>query len=80
MISSVITGTGSYIPAIKKENDKFLVNRFLNADGTEINNSNEIIIDKFKSITGIVERRYAEEKYNTSDLGYFAAEKAIWKA
>ncbi len=77
MISSIITGTGSYIPTIKKENDKFLENRFLNADGTAIANPNDVIIDKFKSITGIEERRYAEDKYNTSDLGYFAAEKAI---
>lgn len=77
MTSSIITGTGSYIPSIKKENDKFLKNRFLNADGTEINNSNDIIIEKFKSITGIEERRYAEDQYNTSDLGFFAAEKAI---
>lgn len=77
MISSIITGTGSYIPTIKKENDKFLDNRFLNADGTAISNPNDVIIDKFKSITGIEERRYAEDKYNTSDLGYFAAEKAI---
>lgn len=77
MISSVISGTGSYIPTIKKENGKFLNNRFLNADGTEIPNANEVIIEKFKAITGIEERRYADEKYNTSDLGYFAATKAI---
>jgi 3-oxoacyl-[acyl-carrier-protein] synthase-3 len=77
MISSVITGTGSYIPTIKKENEKFATHRFLNTDGTEIQSPNEVIIDKFKSITGIEERRYADQKYNTSDLGYFAAEKAI---
>ncbi len=77
MISSVITGTGTYIPALKKENNAFEANRFLNTDGTELPSSNAIIIDKFKSITGIVERRYAETKYNASDLGYFAAQKAI---
>ena len=77
MISSVITGTGSYIPEIKKENEKFLGHRFLNADGTEIPNPNEVIIEKFKAITGIEERRYADEKYNTSDLAFFASEKAI---
>jgi len=77
MISSIITGTGSYIPTVKKENEKFLNSRFLNSDGSEIANPNDVIIDKFKLITGIEERRYAEEKYNTSDLGYFAAEKAI---
>lgn len=77
MISSVITGTGTYIPTVQKENDKFLKTRFLNEDGTPFLNTNNIIIDKFKSITGIEERRYAESKYNTSDLGYFAAQKAI---
>lgn len=77
MIESVITGTGSYIPEIKKANDKFLTHRFLNADGTEIQSENEVIIEKFKAITGIEERRYADHQYNTSDLGYFAAEKAI---
>ena len=68
MISSTITGTGSYIPEIKKENKQFLENFFLNADGTEIPNENEVIIEKFKAITGIVERRYAPSKYNTSGL------------
>lgn len=77
MISSVITGTGSYIPKIKKENQKFLENHFLNADGTKIPSENKIIIDKFKAITGIEERRYAIADYNSSDLGFFAAQKAI---
>ncbi|MBL4606087.1 MAG: 3-oxoacyl-ACP synthase III family protein [Flavobacteriaceae bacterium] len=77
MINSVITGTGSYIPTIKKENEKFLTHRFLNADGTEILTDNEVVIEKFKAITGIEERRYADSKYTTSDLGYFAALKAI---
>ena len=35
---------------------------------------------KFKSITGIGERRYASNHLNTSDLGFFAAEKAIENA
>ena len=77
MISSVITGTGSYIPKIKKENKKFLENHFLNSDGTKITGENDVIIEKFKAITGIEERRYAVSEYNTSDLGFFAAQKAI---
>ena len=32
---------------------------------------------KFKSITGIEERRYAKDNLNASDLGFFAAKKAI---
>lgn len=73
----VIAGTGSYIPTIKKENSKFNGNRFLNADGSSFESNNTVIIEKFKTITGIEERRYAENHFNASDLGYFAAEKAI---
>ena len=74
---SKITGTGSFIPSIKRENSTFNDTLFLNADGTLFENSNPIIIEKFKSITGIEERRYAKADYKTSDLGYFAAKKAI---
>jgi 3-oxoacyl-[acyl-carrier-protein] synthase-3 len=38
------------------------------------------VIDKFKNITGIEERRYATPELNSSDLAYFAAEKAIKNA
>ena len=74
---SRITGTGSYIPKIKKENSNFLGTHFLNPDGSDFSNDNQVIIEKFKMITGIEERRYAESSYNSSDLGFFAAEKAI---
>ncbi|WP_369048848.1 3-oxoacyl-ACP synthase III family protein [Tenacibaculum sp. UWU-22] len=77
MSLSVITGLGSYIPAIKKENIEFIKGHFLNEDGSLFSATNSVIIEKFKSITGIEERRYAKSKYNTSDLGYFAAQKAI---
>ena len=77
MISSVITGTGTYIPTLQKKNDKFTNHRFLDSEGIPLSNTNEVIIEKFKAITGIDERRYAESKYNTSDLGYFAAQNAI---
>lgn len=77
MTSSIISGTGSYIPSIKKQNDAFLDSQFLNADGTTIANETDVIIEKFKSITGIEERRYAKNQFNASDLGFFAAQKAI---
>jgi 3-oxoacyl-[acyl-carrier-protein] synthase-3 len=76
-MSIKITGTGSYIPLLTKKNSDFLNTNFLNADGTTIKVSNEVIIKKFKSITGIEERRYAKDHHNTSDLAFFAAEKAI---
>ena len=72
-----ITGTGSYIPNIIEKNDKFYQHQFLNTDGSAINHPNEVIVEKFKAITGISERRYADPNLNASDLGFFAAEKAI---
>ena len=77
MISSKITGTGTFIPSLKKENADFLQENFLNNDGSVFNDTNDVIIEKFKAITGIEERRYAIEKYTTSDLAFFASEKAI---
>ena len=50
---------------------------FLNEDGSAFKQNNEIIIKKFKAITGIEERRYAETNQVTSDLGFIAAQKAI---
>ena len=76
-MSIKITGTGSYIPLLTKKNDDFLNAKFLNLDGSDFKVSNDVIIKKFKSITGIEERRYAKDHHNTSDLAFFAAEKAI---
>lgn len=77
VINSIITGLGSYIPTLTVKNSDFLSNQFLNVDGSPIDYKNEVIIEKFKSITGIQERRYAKPELNSSDLGYFAAEKAL---
>lgn len=74
---AVITGIGSYIPSIVKKNSDFLTCEFLNEDGTPFPYENDVVIDKFKAITGIEERRYASSELNSSDLGFFAAEKAI---
>ena len=72
-LKSVITGTGSYIPTLIKKNSDFLNSNFLNADGTPFGYDNETIIEKFKSITGIEERRYATDELNSSDLGFFCS-------
>jgi 3-oxoacyl-[acyl-carrier-protein] synthase-3 len=75
-----ITGSGSYIPEIKVKNADFGNHIFLNDDGTPFAYSNDIVISKFKSITGIEERRYAEPHLTSSDMAFFAAEKAIKSA
>jgi len=72
-----ITGTGSYIPDTIEKNENFHKHEFLNTDGSSIEHPNEVIVEKFKAITGIAERRYAKAHLNSSDLGFFAAEKAI---
>jgi 3-oxoacyl-[acyl-carrier-protein] synthase-3 len=76
-MSIKITGVGSYIPKIIQKNEAFQQHSFLNIDGSEIPSSNEVIVEKFKAITGISERRYAEDHLTASDLGALAAEKAI---
>jgi 3-oxoacyl-[acyl-carrier-protein] synthase-3 len=72
-----ITGTGGYIPTVISSNEDFSSNDFLNSDGTPFLNSNATIIEKFEAITGIGQRRYADKKFNTSDLAFFAAQEAI---
>lgn len=75
-----ITGIGSYTPEIKVANTDFASHIFLNEDGTPFAYPNEVVIGKFKSITGIEERRYAEPHLCSSDLAFFAAQKAIENA
>ncbi len=72
-----ITGSGSFIPQNKVSNIDFGQHTFLNEDGSVFGYSNDIVIGKFKSITGIEERRYADADMCASDLAFFAAEKAI---
>ncbi|WP_109299535.1 3-oxoacyl-ACP synthase III family protein [Aquimarina sp. AU474] len=75
-----ITGTGSYIPTEIEKNEDFVHHQFFNGNGTQIEHPSTIIIDKFKKITGIEERRYATNQQNASDLAFLAAKKAIKNA
>ena len=75
-----IIGTGSYIPSTIEKNEDFYNHEFLNADGSKINSPNEVIVDKFKAITGIEERRYIKPELLNSDIAFYAAEKAITDA
>jgi len=75
-----IIGIGSYIPNLEVKNTDFDKHIFLNEDGTPFGYPNEIVIKKFKGITGIQNRRYAETQYTASDLAFFAAQKAIANA
>ncbi len=75
-----ISGTGCFIPSITSQNKDFEHHNFLTSEGTPLAYTNEIIIEKFKAITGIAERRYAKKEQNTSDIGFFAARDAIENA
>jgi 3-oxoacyl-[acyl-carrier-protein] synthase-3 len=57
-----------------------LKQEFYNENQTRIPNSNEVIIKKFKAITGIEERRYVNGELKNSDIGTIAAQKAIENA
>ncbi|MBU3681483.1 MAG: 3-oxoacyl-ACP synthase III family protein [Flavobacterium sp.] len=75
-----ITGIGSYIPTQVVKNTDFNHHTFFNEDGSTFAYSNEVVIGKFKNITGIGERRYAAADLCSSDLAFFAAQKAIENA
>lgn len=76
-LRTVIIGTGSYIPEIKISNSDFLVNTFFEKTGEKVSSTTDHVIEKFREITGIEERRYATVDQSASDLGYFAAVESI---
>src|ERR1700744_3944584 len=76
-MSIIISGTGSYLPENVIDEKEFLNHEFFDLDKSKIAQDNEKIISKFKSITGIEQRRYAGDHQNSSDIGTIAAERAI---
>lgn len=76
-MSVKITGVGSYIPSRIEKNSDFQKHEFLYEDGSNFPQSNSVIIEKFKAITGIDERRYIHNELNNSDIAYLAANSAI---
>lgn len=73
----VITGTGSFIPERAVSNADFLHQSFYEKDQSPITNPGEEIIRKFQEITGIGERRWADNQMNNSDIAALAAREAI---
>jgi 3-oxoacyl-[acyl-carrier-protein] synthase-3 len=76
-IRTVITGSGSYIPPHIKTNSEFALQEFYTEDHERIVAPPNEIVEKFRDITGIEERRYADAGINTSDMATFAARKAV---
>lgn len=79
-INTVITGTGSYVPSRIVKNSDFVKQVFFEKDQTAIEGDGEQIVNKFRDITGISERRWASEEQNTSDIAAIAAHEAIKQA
>ncbi|WP_162339443.1 3-oxoacyl-ACP synthase III family protein [Cyclobacterium salsum] len=77
MISSIIKGSGSYLPAITVLNEDFLSREFYDANGERLAKPNSDIVATLQKITEIKERRYLEDHLMTSDMGYLAAKRAL---
>jgi 3-oxoacyl-[acyl-carrier-protein] synthase-3 len=77
MKRSVITGTGSFLPPSVKKNNEFTAQPFYTEERLLINGRKDTLIDKFKKITGIEERRYASADLVASDLASIAGNLAI---
>jgi 3-oxoacyl-[acyl-carrier-protein] synthase-3 len=77
MFRSVITGTGCYIPPQIQSNRDFEQHRFYTEDRLPLEAAPQVIVEKFRQITGIDERRYTTDNLNASDIGSLAAQFAI---
>ena len=77
MIRSFIVATGSCIPEIIRRNEDFADARFFTKDGTAIIQEPADIFKRFRSITGIEARRYAQPEQTASELGFLAAQQAL---
>jgi len=76
-MTSKIIGVGNYIPPETITNLFFDQHHFINKSGESLKETNAVIAQKLKEITGIEERRYASSHQVTSDLGLIAAQQAI---
>ncbi|MEO6611961.1 MAG: 3-oxoacyl-ACP synthase III family protein [Chitinophagaceae bacterium] len=76
-VKTVITGTGCYIPGMVKSNRDFTVHNFYGEDNQRIDTAPQEVVDKFRDITGIDERRYADDEINASGMAIEAARLAI---
>ena len=79
-LNTIIQGSGSYIPEKVLKNSEFLNKDFYDENQKRIDSPGETIVEKFKKITGISERRYANENQVSSDIAAEAAKKAVTDA
>lgn len=77
MYRSIITGSGCYIPPVIQTNADFANHLFYTENQTPLKVNPSEVVEKFKQITGIEERRYAPSDMKTSDIGAIAARLAL---
>jgi 3-oxoacyl-[acyl-carrier-protein] synthase III len=76
-LNTVITGTGSYIPTVRISNSEFTKQTFFEKDKSIIDAPGEIVVEKFRDITGIAERRWVTQDQTNSDIAAIAGREAI---
>lgn len=72
-----ITGSGRYVPENIVTNKDFTVHNFYTDEQKKITVPPEIVVEKFKKITGIEERRYATKELTSSQIATVAAKLAV---
>lgn len=76
-LNTVITGTGSYIPEVRISNSEFTRQTFFEKDKSKIDSPGEVVVNKFRDITGISERRWVTREQDNSDIAAIAGRDAI---
>lgn len=77
MFRSVITGTGSYIPDNIQTNAAFANHQFYADNDLPLNVPPDQVVEKFRQITGIAERRYISDDLTTSDIAALSGRRAL---
>lgn len=76
-MGSIITATGSVLPARKITNDFFNNNQFYKKDGTLNPKPGSEVTKKLKEISGITERRFLNDDQDSVDLLVAACSKVL---
>lgn len=76
-IYSVIRGSGIHLPQNIIDNSHFLHSEFFESNGTRMDKTNSEIVEKFKQITTIEQRRYVDQNQVTSDIAFLAAKDTL---
>lgn len=77
MPSTIIIGSGSYLPPRIIGRDYFLNSEFYTENGEKLEKPAEEVIEKFVDITEIENRRYIDEELFNSDMAAKASQIAI---